>query len=176
MFRDISDHLVNHLCWPLRYSLWCVFGITEKPIHAFISLLALLYTCVPSWTLNSLVTNLRLSWKLFLFILISCCTVKVVLAAKQFRIISLLPQPLTDSIVFSELMASPSHLQTYCWSLWPRQRAYRKMDAAQTLSFRLPAAGLRRKQTENRTHIKTAQQQRAPGLDCNCFYKADSLR
>lgn len=160
MFRDVSDHLFGKsFSWPLGYFMWCVFGINKKKNN---------------WTQDPpLVTNFRLSWRLFPFILFN---VLVLLAAKQFHIISLLPQPLTNSIVVSKLMASPSHLQTYRWSLWPRRRAYRKVDAVQTLSFRLPAAGLRRKQTENRTHIKTVWQERAPGLDCSCFYKADSLR
>lgn len=153
--RFLTTYLVNHSCWPLGYSMWCVFGITKKA----------------SWTQDPLVTNFRPSWRLSPFILFN-----VVLAAKQFHLISLLPPPLTDSIVFSDLMASPSHLQKYRWPLWPRRRAYRRMDAVQTLSLRLPAAGLRRKQTENRTHIKTVWQQHASDLDCNCFCKADSLR
>lgn len=141
MLRNVFDYryLLNHHYWSNGYSFWCVLVVTvslEKP----------------NYTQDSVVTNFRLSWRLFPFILFNA---PVVLAAKQFHIASLPPQPLTDCIVFVELMASPSHLQIYRWSLWPNPRRYRKMDAVQTLCFSLPAAGLRRKQAENRTHIKS---------------------
>lgn len=115
----------------------------------------------PNCTQGPLVTDVGLSWRLFPFILFN---VTVVRAAKQLHITSLPPQPLTDFIVFLELMASPFHLQIYQWSMWPNWGTYRKTDAVQTLSFRLPAAGLKRKQTESRTQIQR-QQQWAPVLN-----------
>lgn len=108
----------------------------------------------PNCTQGTLVTNVGLSWRLFPFILFN---VTVVRAAEQLHITSLPPQPLTDFIVFLELMASPFHLQIYHWSMWPNWGTYRKTDAVQTLSFRLPAAGLKRKQTESSSsgHLST---------------------
>lgn len=87
----------------------------------------------PNCTQDPLVTNVGLSWRLFPFILFN---VTVVRAAKQLHITSLPPQPLTDFIVFLELMASPFHLQIYHWSMWPNWGTYRKTDAMQTLTFR----------------------------------------